>query len=534
MRGQAFPIPIPTGGVDYSHPPHLLAPNQLSDGQNVYLDIDGLYKPRHGYTPLLTPGPSVRIQGGINYQNSDLTYSTVVAGLNTWWSYDGATWTNITDLANPWGGIEDDPARFTAFSQSGVWYACGVNNSNKVTTWTAGDATYTIQTSAPVARDILVLGSRLVCFNTVESGTRYPRRARWSAFEDRTSWPTLNFNDMLDDSGFIVGARNMGALAAAVYGSESIWILQSNPSGNDASAFTAQSLFTADGYAGPISSAAIVVAEGGHYYLGTNGHIYFFNGVNPTDISGPICPKIIQTINFATGTRCHGIYLPMKRALVFFFPQGATGSDCQTAAYFDLTRGVWEPLFQFSEPITTSFQGTYVTGQTWANDTFQWATSPYTWQSVPRGSQLASFIGTDAGQVHAFFQAFTDAGLPIAYSAYGPLFSPDPSKNVAIDRAEFYCYQPAVEEFLTFQFDGFGAPYQPATPIVSYGVDISTDGWTNMMTLPGPTNPNNMYTNFLRLAVISSQSNGGFAFAGGVIYLCLDEKGDYSVTAISS
>lgn len=532
MRGQAFPVPIPDGGVDYSHPPHLIAPNQLSDGANMFYDIDGLYKPRHGYVEVFSPG--TRIMGGINYQNADLTYSTVVATQTGWWAFDGATETNITDPSNLWSGTVDDPARFTAFSQGGDWYACGVNNTNQVTTWKKGDANYTVQTSAPVARDILVLGSRLVCFNTVESGTRYPRRARWSAFQDRTSWPTDNFNDMLDDSGFIVGARNMGALAAAVYGTESIWILQSNPSGNDASAFTAQSLFTADGYAGPISSASIVVAEGGHYYLATNGHIYFFNGVTPTDISGPICPKIISTINFGTGDRCHGIYLPMKRALVFFFPQTASGGDCMTAAYFDLNRGVWEPLFQFSEAITASFQGTYSTGDTWANDPFQWATSPYTWGSVPRGSQLASFIGSGAGQVHAFFQAVTDNGLAVPYSAYGPLFTPDPSKNIALDRAEFYCSQPATEEFITFQFDGFGAPYQPATPIVSFGVDISTDGWTNMMVEPGPTNPNNMYANFLRLAVISSQSNGGFAFAGGVFYLTIDDKGDYSVTAISS
>lgn len=534
MRGRAYPIPIPNGGVDYSQPAYLIQPNQLSDGSNVYVDIDGLLKSRKGYTPLRSTGPGARIQGGINYQNQDLTYASVVSTLTDWYWDNGASWTKITDPANPQSGSAADPARFTVFSQGGDWYACGVNNKNPVRTWKVGDANYSTPASAPSGRDILTLGSRLVVFNTIESGTRYPRRARWSSFEDRTTWGAGNYNDMLDAADFIVGARPLGSLSAAVYGASSIDIIQSNPGGDDASAFTTETLFAAQNYAGPISSAAIVQAEGADYYLASNGHVYQFNGIAPVDISGPICPEILAQINFSTATRCHGIYLPMKRLLVFFFPTLSAGNDCMAAAVFDLTRGVWLPLWDFIEAITASWQGVYSTALTYANCTFTYQTIPYSYDNVPNAAQIASFIGTSAGQVNAFFQASTDNGNSIAWSAYGPIFSPDPSKQIALDRAEVYLNPTTQQEFLTFQWDGYGSPFQPFTPIVAIGADISATNWINQMIQPGALNPNNMYANFIRMSVFSSASFGGFAFGGGVLYFTSQDKGDYSVTAISS
>jgi len=236
--------------------------------------------------------------------------------------------------------------------------------------WTGGLSQYETVTAAPVARDILVLGSRIVCFNTTENGTNFPRRARWSEFEDATTWLALNFNDMLDSDDAIIGAAKLGQNEAAVYGGSSIWLIQLNPGGDDASAFTTQELFSAINYSGPIGTAAIVVAEGSHYYLGTDGRVYQFNGIQPTPISDPIDPVVLAQINLGFGSRCHGVYLPAKRALVFFWPNLASGPNCRNCSYFSLARGVWEVPGQFVENITASWQATIETGQTWENDPY--------------------------------------------------------------------------------------------------------------------------------------------------------------------
>ena len=557
MRGQPFPLPVPTGGVVYNLPPHQVPPNALIDGSNTYLDIDGLFKCRPGYVPLAIPGPATvsnptlfwdtdtytwntnpytwqqvgaggtHISGGVSWQNGDSSLENICATLGDWYSFEGGVWTAITDPANPQGGSANSPARFAVFSQGGVYWAVGVNNVNQMRRWTSGLIQYQTLAAAPIARDILVLGNRLVAFNTTEIGTQYLRRARWSQFEDATLWPALNFNDMLDSADSIIGAASFGQGAAAVYGGKSIWIIQSNPGGDDASAFTTQELFAALNYSGPIGTAAIVVAEGSHYYLGTDGRVYQFNGIQPQAISDPIDPAVLARINLGFGSRCHAVYLPVKRAIIFFWPALATGEDCQNASYFSLARGVWEPIESFLEGISASWPGTVETGQTWANDPYLWNTSPYTWDDIPDAKQLGVFIGTTAGQVHQFFKGYTDNGMAIPYSATGPLFSVDPSKTHSVDRYELYLSPASSPEIVTTTIKGYGAPSQPATEIDSLPSDISLTSWVNQPILPGPTNPNNYEANYLQLVIYSPASAGGFAMIGGTIYLVFNDKGDY-------
>ena len=527
MRGKPYPLPVPTAGIILNAPPHQVPPNALVAGVNTYLDIDGLYKCRSGFQPLAPTGPGSRISGGISYQDPNLTYENVCATLTGWWALIGGVWTNITDLANPQAGGADDPARFIAFAQGGVYYAIGVNNVNAMRRWTSGNANYSTIAAAPIARDVLVLGSRVVAFNTVESGTRFPRRARWSSFEDATTWAALNFNDMLDADDAIVGARNLGQNAAAVYGGNSIWVIQLNPGGDDASAFTTQELFSGYSYSGPIGPSAICIAEGAHYYLGTDGRVYLFNGIQPQPISDPIDPAVIGAINFGAGSRCHAVYLPLKRAILFFWPASETGSDCQNASYFSLARSVWEPLEAFMEGISASWPATTVTGQTWENDPYLWSTSPYTWDDIPNAAALGVVIGTVAGQVHQFFTSFTDNGTAIPYFATSGLFSVDQSKTHLLDRYELYLKPGSISELVQSEVDAYGAPFQPVTPVVSLVSDISLTSWVNQPILPGPDNPSNYEANYFQLTISCPKSAGGFAFAGGNYWIYLDDRSDY-------
>jgi len=144
-------------------------------------------------------------------------------------------------------------------------------------------------------------------------------------------------------------------------------------------------------------------------------------------------------------------------------------------------------------------------------------------------------VGTDYGQVHQFFVGFSDNGNEIPYSARGPLFSADPAKTHSLDRFELYLAPMArpssgvlpVGEIVHIEVDGYGAPLQPASPIVSLGSDISEYSWINEIIEPGPNNPNNIEANFLQVTVSSLKSLGGFKMSGGTLYVTFNDKGDY-------
>lgn len=536
MRGRiVIPLPVPTGGIATNVPPHRVPQTSLSDGLNMYVDVDGLLKPRNGYAPAVVTGPGARISGGVGYLNSNGTVESVCATLTDWWALVNNVWTKITDGANPQTGSASNPARFAVFFSNGAYNVDGVNNVNPLRSWVTGAAKYTTPTNAPIAVDILVLSNRVVVFNTIESGTRYPRRARWSSSNDDTTWGTLNYNDMLDSDDAIIAARKTGRQSAAVYGAKSIWTVQANSGGDDASAFTTEELFAAQNYSGPIGTAAVVVAEGSHYYLGTDGRVYQFNGVQPQAISDPIDGKVIAALNSSYGARCHAVYLPAKRLVVFFWPAGipiaanepVNQQDCFNASVFSLARGVWEPPWVFPEAITASWQTQIVSGLTWATDPYTWLTSPYRWQDIPDATAQGVYIGTLAGQVHNFFNAFSDNGTLVPYSAVSGLLSLDPAKSYLLDRAEIYFPATQAQELVSIQFDGFGAPFVAANPIVSIGAAIGSEEWINQMMEPGALNPNNIESNFLRLKIFSGGSQGGMAFAGGNIYLNDALKSDY-------
>src|SRR5512146_2787627 len=66
MRSQNFiDVAPPTQGLVANVPPQLVPSTALLDGSNVFLDIDGLYKPRFGYAPYLTPGPNIGPVNGV-------------------------------------------------------------------------------------------------------------------------------------------------------------------------------------------------------------------------------------------------------------------------------------------------------------------------------------------------------------------------------------------------------------------------------------------------------------------------------------
>lgn len=320
MRGnQPIEFLSPVRGVIANLPIHKVGPDALVNGNNVYVDIDGLLKTRQGYTPVASAmAVTERVQGLISYLDISQNFVQLSGGATTWQLFNGTSWVNIT--GTPLTTAANDFVEFVNFEQSGQEWIYGVNNANTLKGWNSTLPAYIdIAGAASVftaARDIDSLANRVVVVSTTESGAISHQRVRWSAFNDGSTWPALAFADLIDESTRIIGIKRTSRLSAVIYREFSAWLMNAQ-AGDDANAFTFQRIPTSDTMVGPVSTACIVSAEGAHYYLGTDGRIYIYDGISIYPISAAVDPLVIPNFNTGFASRAHSCYLPAKRMVIF-------------------------------------------------------------------------------------------------------------------------------------------------------------------------------------------------------------------------
>ena len=102
-----------------------------------------------------------------------------------------------------------DRMRFTQFGSSTIF----TNNADKLQYFNVESSTAfaDVAANAPVAKYITVVRDFVVVANTLESGTRYGNRVRWSGINDETEWTysqttQADYQD-IPDGGNVVGIR---------------------------------------------------------------------------------------------------------------------------------------------------------------------------------------------------------------------------------------------------------------------------------------------------------------------------------------
>lgn len=413
MRAQQFIDLSPaTRGIVANVPPQNVPPEAFLDGENVFLDIDGLVKPRFGYAPYISPGPNIGPVNGvwwwvdIDGSNQYLAVSPTDVATVT-----NSAWQTVTGQTQLTGSITD-PAQFATMFQNNAINVIIANNHDPLKLWntsltsiqpltpvvpliglnvysgtpspvltsypigaqlfftvanantgastinlnglgpvplrqinlgpiaelTAGEllpgvtynasfdgTEYIIGTNllAPTVRDIAIIGGRLVGVNVLNGSIRNYTQMVWTAAFDFTVWPALAFYNFIDTDDPLVAVKVIGQGAGVVMGSESGWLAQAVPGVQDPFAFSLQPIrgFTV----GPIGSAAVVVAEGLCYFMGTDARIWATDGSSAWTISQPIDPLVINDLDFSHGSEVVAVYYPKYRHLWFWWPSKSAG-----------------------------------------------------------------------------------------------------------------------------------------------------------------------------------------------------------------
>lgn len=398
----------PEQGARGDLPPHRLPEGAVPFGytRNVVIR-DGALANRPGFAQINGNTVGGRPTGGFLFEPGDSHFTVVGTTTGLFKLNAGGTdYDDLTGTTTP-SGTSDDPWRFAVFPTD-VPYLIGTNQADTPQVWNGTDPTFSDLNAAdaPQAGDITTAANRVILVDTIESGVAFQYRVRWSGFNDHTAWDPLDFADLSDTPDVIVGARALSRVAFAIYKKKSQWVglLQT---GQFPFKFELQDLKP-----GPVGPAAVVVADGRHYYIGVDGSVYVFDGIKGTHVGEPARRFILNNFNFDAPRRCFGYFSRRDRDIYWWFCQPGQ-DDPDIGISLQIDTGRFFP-HTFRSSMGCGFEGDLVSTITWDSlSGFTWddiaATYP-TWNSFGSASQPVEVIGGTDGMVHQFGVAATDNG----------------------------------------------------------------------------------------------------------------------------
>lgn len=400
-------MPVPRGGLRLDLPQQEVPDGFVVDGTTNVLERFGMLTNRPGLQPVNAARLGGRISGGIYFKTPTGAQKLVAADLTAWYSVAGSTWTNISSDVVTFAATAANPTRFTTFPSGTSTVIIGVNGVNAPYQW-GGSGTVALLTGAPSgAKDVTVVANRIIFGNVTTGGMRAPSRIVPSDFNDQASYTATNIADMSDTPDDIVAVRAFQRTQFAIYKTESVWVGIGQPG-----AFPFAYENVSIGLPGPVSPAAVVRVGGSHYYLGTDGQVYVFNGYQVQPISDPLGSTVQNGINASTQGRAFGLYSRADRCVWFFYPAG-TSVDPNAAVCVNLvTNAWWAHTFPFT--LSTMWTGDDLPVTTWASLSGRtWADLPAvypTWASFGGSQQHMNFAGDTLGRVHRYGYGYADAG----------------------------------------------------------------------------------------------------------------------------
>lgn len=302
-----WPLPIRGmwQGIDDANIPA----NALYSASNAIIRAGGL-QGRPGPTPLTAQIFDTRPTGASHFVTTAQADRIVLTTLGKVWTYDFTTWTDRTGTL---AGTADKPARIATlvFGTPPVTNAYICNDVDTLRTWKDGDATISAVTgSPPTFKDLTSQADRLI-------GLVGAHEVRWGEILTDNTWPTLNARFLSETPAATVAIRTIGTLGIVVYKRDSIWIGEATgATGGQAFCFTPVGKLV-----GPAGPAAVVDADGVHFYMTQTGRVAMFTGVSHEWIADGVWSFIKAEIDESSAARITGTYFSRWGEVWFWYPR---------------------------------------------------------------------------------------------------------------------------------------------------------------------------------------------------------------------
>lgn len=280
-----------TGGLNLSRNTQSIPEDQTPEAVNVDFGLRGGITLRGGFRVQAT---SALLDGGRIIGAADKVY--LQANDGSLLTYDGS----LTDTTDDVTDDNTERVRMAAFRtfdstwQDKIYFANGRSGGNIIMQEWNGSALSTLGNAwnndylapttgnMPLARHIASHNGFMWVADTVESGTRYPARVRFSHEQNVESWAEADWFNVgepgLDDP--ITSLVPFGSMLL-VFKLSSVWAVY----GYDRDTFVLERITNASG---TCTCGAIAVNSGVAYWFSTDGQLMAFNGDGVAVLSEPI------------------------------------------------------------------------------------------------------------------------------------------------------------------------------------------------------------------------------------------------------
>jgi hypothetical protein len=275
-----------TGGLNLTTSLQSLAPNESSDALNVDFGGRGGFVSRGGFQ---SQDYNAALNGAIflgpTYFSNDVFL--IVESDGTLHEWDGTTLTDTTFDLTDVAFTGETRIRMAPFTTAGTGKAYLSNCRNagviEMKTWngatvavlgTAWNNDYTTPAAGnmPLARHIANHNGYMWVADTVESGTRYPHRVRWSHLQNPEDWAEDDYIDVdPDDDGDPITGIATFKEVLVIFKRSSVYAIY----GYDRTNYTLERLSSKSGVC---TCGAMSASAGVMYWFSTDGNIMGFNG----------------------------------------------------------------------------------------------------------------------------------------------------------------------------------------------------------------------------------------------------------------
>jgi len=322
-----------------------LPPNSMTDAQNVNIVYGDLVK-RQGSAKINSAAISgtPAIHGLFDWQTNAGQRSLIItAGTKIFKANDlSSTFTDITGSATITSGQNN---LHTFASLNNILIICGGTTPDTPLQWTGSGNVASLAGSPPVGNICAVCNN----FAFISGVAANPSRIYWSNVIDPNTWPSTNYVEFRASDGDKVTALCDADQSLVIFKRRSIGILWTIPPTSDASVTLGPltQVIPTMGCPGPLCVDKL--DDGRIAFLGTNAHVYIFDGTALQDISDPEPPfgSIQPTLNGVNVSHLQYAVLkfyPTRREIWLSVAEGS--STTNNAIYvYSLEYNCWESKF---------------------------------------------------------------------------------------------------------------------------------------------------------------------------------------------
>jgi hypothetical protein len=280
------------GGWNTKESSWTLPSNSLTDSQNVNIVHNDLVK-RNG-SVILNASPlasGAAIHGIFDWRiNSGTRYLLVTAGTKIYNSANlSTTFNDITGSATITAGQNN---QHTFASLNNIVAICGGATPDTPLQWTGTGNVSALAGSPPVGNIVAVANN----FMFISGIAATPSRVYWSNVSDPNTWPAASFIEFRASDGDKVTALLEKDQNIYIFKQQSIGVLftQSVSVSGTVTLAPLSQLIVGNGCSG--RHCVDLLPDGRIVFLGTNNHVYIYDGASVNDVSDPRTGSNIQTV----------------------------------------------------------------------------------------------------------------------------------------------------------------------------------------------------------------------------------------------